>query len=186
MIRVFIVADSIDRADALAAQLEEDDRLEVSDIRRADVILSVGIPLGRLPRRGQPVVAVSADGGGGAPFDETIKGWLPTNASLEEIAAALTAAARGFTVLTRQQSKHMFHASSSLESEPLDAEPLTVRELEVLQMMAAGLGNKEIAARLRISPNTAKFHVAQILAKLGASSRTEAVSIAIRRGAVPI
>ncbi len=63
-------------------------------------------------------------------------------------------------------------------------EPLTPREREVLQMISAGLGNKEIAGRLSISEHTVKFHVASILGKLGASSRTEAVSIGIRHGLV--
>jgi DNA-binding NarL/FixJ family response regulator len=63
-------------------------------------------------------------------------------------------------------------------------EPLTPREREVLQMISTGLGNKEIAGRLSISEHTVKFHVASILGKLGASSRTEAVSIGIRHGLV--
>jgi DNA-binding CsgD family transcriptional regulator len=65
-------------------------------------------------------------------------------------------------------------------------DPLTPREREVLHMLAAGLGNKEIGARLGISDHTAKFHVSQILAKLNAGSRAEAVSIAMRRGLVPL
>ena len=64
------------------------------------------------------------------------------------------------------------------------AEPLTPRESEVLQMLASGLANKEIAAKLAISEHTVKFHVASILGKLGAGSRTEAVSLGIRRGLV--
>jgi len=63
-------------------------------------------------------------------------------------------------------------------------EPLTRREREVLQMLAAGLANKGIAARLNISDHTAKFHVAAILGKLGAATRTEAVALGIRRGLV--
>jgi DNA-binding NarL/FixJ family response regulator len=66
------------------------------------------------------------------------------------------------------------------------AQPLTARESEVLGMLAEGLGNKAIAARLGISTHTAKFHVASILAKLGAGSRTEAVTIGMRRGLVAI
>jgi len=65
-------------------------------------------------------------------------------------------------------------------------QPLTGREIEVLGMMADGLGNKIIAARLGISTHTAKFHVASILDKLGAGSRTEAVAIGLRRGLVAI
>ena len=63
-------------------------------------------------------------------------------------------------------------------------EPLTPRESKVLEMLASGLTNKEIAARLAISEHTAKFHVASILGKLGAGTRTEAVTLGIRRGLV--
>ena len=63
---------------------------------------------------------------------------------------------------------------------------LTPRESEVLQLMARGLPNKNIAARLQISLSTAKFHVASILAKLNAASRTEAVTIGARRGLVTL
>ena len=65
-------------------------------------------------------------------------------------------------------------------------EPLTPREREVLELVAEGLPNKTIAARLAISDQTAKFHVASICAKLGAANRTEAVRIALGRGLVTI
>jgi DNA-binding NarL/FixJ family response regulator len=65
-------------------------------------------------------------------------------------------------------------------------EPLTPREREVLELVAEGLPNKRIAARLGISDQTAKFHVASICGKLGASNRTEAVRIALGRGLVTI
>ena len=61
-------------------------------------------------------------------------------------------------------------------------EPLTEREREVLDLMALGLPNKTIAARLGISEHTVKFHVGSVMAKLGAASRTEAVTHAIRQG----
>jgi DNA-binding NarL/FixJ family response regulator len=61
-------------------------------------------------------------------------------------------------------------------------EPLTPRERDVLQLMAEGLPNKLIAVRLSISEHTAKFHVSAIMTKLGAASRTEAVTIGARRG----
>jgi NarL family two-component system response regulator YdfI len=64
------------------------------------------------------------------------------------------------------------------------ADPLTDRELEVLELLAEGLSNKLVAHRLSISEHTVKTHVASIFAKLGASSRTEAVSQPIRRGLV--
>ena len=69
--------------------------------------------------------------------------------------------------------------------EPL-LERLTPREIEVLQLLSGGLGNKEIASRLNISEHTAKFHEASIMGKLGATSRTEAVTLGIRHGLVMI
>ena len=69
--------------------------------------------------------------------------------------------------------------------EPL-ADPLTRRELDVLGLLADGLPNKAIAARLGISDQTVKFHVAAICGKLGAANRTDAVRRAIRRGLVSV
>jgi len=110
---------------------------------------------------------------------------LPGDTSPEQLLAALHAAASGLTVLHPAQIKDGFPAASAPQREVGElAEALTRRESEVLQMLAAGLGNKEIAARLGISEHTVKFHVASILGKLGAGSRTEAVSIGIRRGLV--
>jgi DNA-binding NarL/FixJ family response regulator len=66
------------------------------------------------------------------------------------------------------------------------AEPLTPREIEVLELLVEGLSNKTIAARLGISDQTVKFHVAAICGKLGAANRTDAVRRAIRRGLVSV
>jgi DNA-binding NarL/FixJ family response regulator len=63
-------------------------------------------------------------------------------------------------------------------------EPLTGRELQVLELLAEGLANKAIAERLGISDQTVKFHVAAILGKLGVANRTEAVRVAVRRGLI--
>ncbi len=63
---------------------------------------------------------------------------------------------------------------------------LTARELEVLRLMADGLGNKGIATALGISSHTAKYHVASVLAKLDAQSRTEAVTKGLREGLLPL
>lgn len=109
---------------------------------------------------------------------------LPTDASAEEIVAAIEAANAGLLVVHAD----LFCEDESPAAAAADAlrEPLTPRELEVLHALAAGLGNKAIAAQLHISEHTAKFHVGQILAKLDAGSRAEAVSIAMRRGLVPL
>lgn len=63
-------------------------------------------------------------------------------------------------------------------------ETLTPREIEVLVMLAEGTGNKVIARHLGISEHTVKFHVGSILAKLNASSRTEAVTLGVRQGLI--
>jgi DNA-binding NarL/FixJ family response regulator len=66
------------------------------------------------------------------------------------------------------------------------AEPLTPREVQVLELLAEGLPNKAIAARLGVSDQTVKFHVAAISGKLGAANRTDAVRRAVRRGLISL
>ena len=114
-----------------------------------------------------------------------IRAALPGDISPEQLVATLQAVASGLLVLHPSHANEGLPAGSA-PTRALDelAESLTRRELEVLQMLAAGLSNKEIAARLSISEHTVKFHVASILGKLGAGSRTEAVSLGIRRGLV--
>ena len=65
-------------------------------------------------------------------------------------------------------------------------EPLTPREIQVLELVAEGLSNKRIAARLDISDQTVKFHVSSICGKLGAANRTDAVRRALRRGLITL
>ncbi len=67
-----------------------------------------------------------------------------------------------------------------------DPDPLTPRELEVLELIALGLPNKQVAARLGISDQTVKFHVASIAGKLGAANRTDIVRRAARRGLIAL
>jgi DNA-binding NarL/FixJ family response regulator len=97
------------------------------------------------------------------------------------LAAALRAAAIGAVVLDRHLH---FRVCTSPLSQP--SVTLTPRESEVLQLLAQGLSNKQIATRLKVTPHTAKFHVAQIIHKLDAESRTEAVAQAVRRRLVTI
>jgi DNA-binding NarL/FixJ family response regulator len=152
----------------------------------ADVILSSGLRLSQVPHDGPPVVAVTDGFTETLPLGEAIHGWLPAHSSMREIAAAITAAASGLFILTPEQMRRLLPNSVEPSGEFLQVEALTPRELQVLRLLAEGLGNKELAGQLGISDHTAKFHVAQILAKLGAVSRAEAVAIGIRRGLVPI
>lgn len=113
-------------------------------------------------------------------------GALPRDASPEEIIAAVTAVAGGLTALDRRMAAATLaaverpRAASSITS--VSEEPLTAREREVLQLLAQGIPNKQIAQRLHISEHTVKFHVSAIMTKLNAASRTEAVTTAARRG----
>ena len=114
-----------------------------------------------------------------------VRAVLPREVSSEQLRAALEAAAAGLVVVHPSEVNAVLPAPSAVSSPARELpEPLTPREREVLQMISAGLGNKEIAGRLAISEHTVKFHVASILGKLGASTRTEAVSIGIRHGLV--
>jgi DNA-binding NarL/FixJ family response regulator len=113
-----------------------------------------------------------------------VRGILPAEVEAEQLAAALDAVVRGLVAIhpSEIQASRMPGSSNADFMEAI--EPLTARERDVLQMLSQGLGNKEIAARLKISEHTVKFHVASILGKLGASTRTEAVSVALRRGLI--
>jgi DNA-binding NarL/FixJ family response regulator len=113
-------------------------------------------------------------------------GALRRDATPEEIAAALGAVAGGLITLDRRLAALLLQPPLPIAPTPErltgPEEPLTARELEVLQLLAQGLPNKTIASRLHITEHTAKFHVSSILMKLGAASRTEAVTTAARRG----
>jgi two-component system, NarL family, response regulator YdfI len=116
-----------------------------------------------------------------------VRAVLAASAAPEQLYAAIQAAAAGLVVLQAADVNAALPAAAGPSTTPPVAElaePLTRREREVLQMLAAGLGNKEIAARLNISDHTAKFHVASILGKLGASTRTQAVALGIRHGLI--
>jgi len=110
---------------------------------------------------------------------------LSTELSRGRILAALEAVSQGFVVTAPAANPVRGAAPPPVGSLEL-VEPLTSRELEVLRLLALGLANKQIAARLNISDHTVKFHVAAILGKLGAASRTEAVAIGMRSGLILI
>lgn len=111
------------------------------------------------------------------------RGYLLKGAPREELFGAIRVVAGGGTTLQPAlAARLMEHVANGERGE----ESLTEREHEVLQLMARGLQNKEIAGRLVISERTVKFHVSAILAKLGAGNRTEAVRMALERGLVQI
>lgn len=113
-------------------------------------------------------------------------GALPRDAGPEEITAAVAAVGGGLTALDTRLAAATLAAierpRARGEIAATTEEQLTPREREVLQLLAQGIPNKQIAQRLRISEHTVKFHVSAIMAKLNAASRTEAVTTAARRG----
>ena len=114
----------------------------------------------------------------------TAWGLLPEEASAEEMLAAVSALHQGLAVASPQvMQKILVAAVDSEEVEPL-TETLTERESQVLQLIAQGLPNKQIAYLLGISEHTVKFHVSSIYTKLGVSNRTEAVRQGVRSGLV--
>jgi DNA-binding NarL/FixJ family response regulator len=128
-----------------------------------------------------------------ALVDLPLRAWgiLPVDASAEELTAAVHALHAGLIVaaphllnrlLTRRPQ--VGEVLSFNHSEQAEVEALSGRETEVLQLLAQGLANKQIAIALGISEHTVKFHVSSIYAKLGAANRTEAVSIGARRGLI--
>jgi DNA-binding NarL/FixJ family response regulator len=128
----------------------------------------------------------------GALARQAEHGWcaLRRSAAGEEIAAGIQAAAVGLIALDNSFADSLVPTAALDPATGADHEAgdavLTARELEVLQLMTHGLPNKVIASRLHISLSTAKFHVASILSKLDAESRTEAVTIGARRGLVSL
>lgn len=129
-----------------------------------------------------PIVLLDSDFDG-ATFKRILRakagGMLKADASPEQIIHAIQSVASGLMIFdSALMPQH--------QEDDLSAEPLTHRETEVLHLLADGLGNKEIAVRLNVSEHTIKFHIRSILGKLGASSRTEAVSRGLRSGLIEL
>jgi DNA-binding NarL/FixJ family response regulator len=115
-----------------------------------------------------------------------LRGWavLARDADADQLDLAVRSAEAGLVLLDLPVAATSLSAAALVAAPQQATEPLTARELQVLQLVAQGLPNKGIARRLGISENTAKFHVASLCGKLGASSRTEAVTLAARRGLI--
>jgi DNA-binding NarL/FixJ family response regulator len=183
MIRVRIETTSAVTRAGLEALLASRPEIEVVDsASEADVVLSEAMEISALEisERSAPVVLL----GDVTPHEGLRAGAravLGRDVSLAQIAAALQAAAAGLIAVPFQDSGAI---APPLAEE--SAEPLTPRELDVLEMLAEGLSNKMIAYRLSISEHTAKFHVNSILTKLNAGTRTEAVMRGVRLGLVKL
>jgi NarL family two-component system response regulator YdfI len=144
-------------------------------LRSPDAVLPTGIIVLSDDVRGPAVTEWLRVGG---------RALLPRHATVEEILAAIEAVGAGLVVL--HPDVMAGGKPAERHARPAASQPLTPREVEVLGMMAEGLGNKIIAARLGITLYTVKFHIASIFAKLNAGSRTEAVTIGVRQGLIMI
>jgi DNA-binding NarL/FixJ family response regulator len=117
------------------------------------------------------------------------KGYLLKGAPRDDIFRAVRIVSRGGSLLEPEvASKLLQHISGQSDKSPNDAlpEPLTEREQEVLTHLAQGKKNKDIGTELFITERTVKFYVSAILGKLGASNRTEAVTIAVQKGLIKL
>ena len=117
-------------------------------------------------------------------------GIVPLDTTPTQLQAAVNATTQGFSVLPMTIARWLYEQKSDavhvhLASDNQD-ESLTNREREVLELVSQGLSNKMIARKLQISEHTVKFHISSISTKLGASSRTEAVSHGLRRGLITL
>jgi two-component system, NarL family, response regulator YdfI len=117
-----------------------------------------------------------------------VRAILSRESGPDDVLSAIYAAYDGLVLLSTPTAESLaaVYGDQPLEVEDELSEEITSRETEVLRMLAEGLVNKDIAARLGISEHTVKFHISSILDKLGASTRTEAVTLGIRRGLIPI
>ena len=113
-----------------------------------------------------------------------VAGIVPSAIEPSRFRRALKAIQARLHIVDAAFNHESISASPSRHDSP--PEELTHREQQVLEMMAEGLSNKEVSTRLDISTHTVKFHISSILGKLGAASRTEAVSIGIRTGRLTI
>ena len=212
MIRVLVWAKSTIARAGLEAIVQADERFSIARAERdsgdllalmracsPDVVLLDGSDSGATRLSAEvlqafdgPAVVVLVENAARGEFlrhlQDGPKSLLLRDSSPTEITAALQAASDGLVVLSPEILEILWPSASELTgfAELPPGEPLTSRESEVLALLADGAGNKEIAARLRISEHTVKFHVSSILNKLGATTRTEAVTRGYKEGLIVI
>lgn len=187
-LRVLLASDSALHVVGDGAALDE---LQYAPLSAADVVVAHGVVPSALlaapdALRGTLFILDEWTADLAAPSRQPTWGVLPSDASAEELIAAVTALYHGLIIIHPHLAAQLLSQPEQQivsDQEPL-AEPLTNREREVLQLIGQGLSNKMIADRLVISEHTVKFHVSALYAKLGVSSRTEAVRAGARRGLI--
>jgi len=190
--RVFIVAPAPFARAGLRSMLEDGGTgiLVVGEagsfagpgLSEADVVVVAGDEaledVGAVAEEGMQAVLLLSRDDRSVPMLRSLapSGWgiVAPDAPAEELSAAVASVARGLVILSRALAERLLGGTATLEE--LD-EPLTAREREVLELLGRRLSNKMIGRELSISEHTVKFHVSSVYAKLGASSRTEALSL---------
>lgn len=165
-----------------------------ADLAAAEVIIvdeALISDLAFLPREAGQVAVLALtdnDSAVGLLRSLALVGWgiLPRDSSADELQAAVRAVAAGLVVVPVGLASRVLNRVSGTTALNENSEALTGREREVLDLLAQGLSNKQIARRLQISDHTVKFHVSSIFAKLGVASRTEAVSLGARQGLITL
>lgn len=183
VLTILLALDDHGREEELAAALAEERDVVLTHAAdldasgHADVVVSDVVPLDDVT----PHVIWGGTGGHGA----NVRARLPSDMPVQTVVAAIRVAAAGYRIVAGETRRD--GARADFADMPLSAQyHLSAREREVLALLAEGAPNKVIARRLGISVHTAKFHVAAVVAKLGAANRTEAIGIAMREGLVLI
>jgi NarL family two-component system response regulator YdfI len=170
---------SIDMAAAQSENLEPDVvLLDLESMPDDSMILAIGSGAAQVILTDAENFAVINHSG--------VRAILPRDASPEEIIAAVQAAATGLISLHPDAFDYLLSQTQEGKEFAFSDSILSPREIEILRMIAEGLGNKEIAAKLSISDHTVKFHISSIFAKLGAANRAEAVTLGIRQGLIMV
>lgn len=183
---VCVAISDLALAKRMASLLSSDGRFDVylslDDNRDADVILADRIEASLRPS----IIIYDSDHGPDA-WDADVRAVLPPTIDADLLRAAIVMVAAGFAISGpdtlrgfSEETSRSAHSSTIGDGEM----SLTPRESEVLGLLARGASNKVIARELKISVHTAKFHVASLLAKLGARNRSDAVAIGIQRSLV--
>lgn len=168
--------------------LEISARVTQADVAVVDVAANPNVGLTTIQdfTFDRPVLALVHAGGAAAAIAAGAKGAIRRDSRASAIVAAIHAVQQGLRVFDADYTPAASLSQPEAATQPRAHGPLTPREAEVLTLLAEGLSNKEIAARLGISEHTAKFHVNSILQKMSAQKRVEAVVRAARLGLINI
>ena len=212
MIRVYIIATAIAVRVGLRSLLEDDPRIQIIgegidlddlEVRDGEVDVVLWSPASNLDQdillQGLEKIRIWLAAGilllhnDSNVIKKLIKlkihvwGMLPPESSQAELISAVVAVSEGLVVTNPLWLQNLSSEQTSDFRENIDmVESLTGREIEILQLLALGLTNKQIAINLKISTHTVKFHVSSIFGKMGTTNRTETVKLGLKTGLISL